>query len=154
MTRGNNNCLINVSVVLRGAHVWIDKESRLRTVVNGSACLFKGSRPAHSSGFLRKTTCFEILSWVSLGCFSVPVLLISLLAAGRDSGIGSTRGAWLRWRDEQLLLVKVGGLSGRQAGDMKAAYGNPQTALLKGHHRSKPLLWRRLQGRPFLLQAL
>lgn len=37
----------------------------------------------------------------------------------------------LKWRDEQLLFAKVSGLAERQAGDIKAAYGKPQTPLLK-----------------------
>lgn len=53
--------------------------------------------------------------WQNVGHFSVPVLLISLLTAGRGLYIGSSRGAWLRWRGEQLLPVRkwVVGLGGR-----------------------------------------
>lgn len=83
----------------------------------------------------------------SLGCFSVPVLFISLLTAGRDSHSDSSGGAWLKWRDEQLLLAKGGGLARRQAGDRKAAYGNSQTPLLKWHQGPKWLLWERLGAR-------
>lgn len=51
----------------------------------------------------------------SIGHFSVPVLLISFLTAGRDYYIGSSRSAWLRRRGEQLLPVRkwVVGLGGR-----------------------------------------
>lgn len=70
-----------------------DKESRLRTVVSGFPCLFQVSGPACALRLAEEADLLlKFYLGQSLGCFSVPVLLISSLTAGRDHYTGSLGG--------------------------------------------------------------
>lgn len=74
------------------------------------SCLFKGSGPATGQADWERWPALKFYLGQSLGCFWFPCSQLAETATLTAQG-----GAWLRWRDEQLLLVKgVAWPGGRQ----------------------------------------